>query len=113
LLTFVFTQAPLAQLSALQSLLSLQLAQFTPPVPQAPVPVPDTQVDPFQHPVQHAPPKHRPPGHEVPSSSAGWVHEPLEQTSLVHGLVSAVQPVPFAAVVYEQPHAEQVATLHV
>lgn len=43
-------QEPDTQLSALHPLLSSQLAQLPPPVPQAEVLFPVTQVEPFQHP---------------------------------------------------------------
>jgi hypothetical protein len=40
-----------------------------PPAPHAPALVPGWQLDPFQHPVQHAPVKHLPPVHPVPSTT--------------------------------------------
>lgn len=81
-------QVPVAsQLSTVHSFESPQFTHATPPVPHVDAVDVVMQLDPSQHPVQHAPPWHVPPVHAVLSAASDWVHCPLEQPPTLHSTV--------------------------
>jgi hypothetical protein len=75
-------QLPLEQVAVWHEPPLEQAAQAPPPVPQALVEVPETQLEPFQQPVQHEPLRHWPPGHEVPLVLLVRVQLPPEQLAV-------------------------------
>lgn len=79
---------PELHMSWVHGLVSAQLAQVPPPLPQALAEFPATQLLPFQHPVQQAPAWQLPPG-QLPELRGVWVQLPLLQLSVVHGFPSS------------------------
>lgn len=83
-----FPHVPAEHVSVVHSLPSSHVAHIAPIAPHAVVAVPATQVvAPERHPVQQVVPAHTPPVHVMPLRDV-FTHEPPEQESVVHSLLS-------------------------
>jgi hypothetical protein len=85
------SQTPLTHRSCVQTLLSLHAVHAAPFLPHAlALSLPSAMQTPLlTQPVQHAPLMQSPPVQGVWLVTLTWVHEPLGQPSVVHGLPSS------------------------